>query len=412
MRSPTVSKLTPRVRPDGPEAVRSPAIPLSVPELRGNEWQYLKACLDSGWVSSVGPFVERFECEMARYTGASHAVAVINGTAALHMALLIIGVKPDDEVLVSDLTFIAPVNAIRYCQAHPILVDAHPQTWQMDVEKVQRFLEEVCEVRGDHCYNTRTDRRVHAILPVHVLGLACDMDRLLELARRYHLRIVEDAAEGIGVRYRGRHVGTFGDVGCLSFNGNKLMTTGGGGMLLMNDQGSAERARYLTTQAKDDALEYIHHEVGYNYRLTNVQAALGVAQLEQLEEFIARKCAIAKVYEEAFQDVDGITPMPTPPHTEPTYWLYTILLDSHMTLAERQARMKQLHADGIGVRPLWHPIHGLAPYRQCQTVAIEHSIRLYERAISLPSSVGLTDEELRRCVRAVRKTVGIQHVFR
>lgn len=387
-------------------------IPLCAPAFRGNEWAYLKECLDTGWVSSAGPFVDRFEREVAAYVDAAHAVAVVNGTAALHTALRVVGVQPDDEVLVSDLTFIAPVNAIRYCQAHPILVDAEPQTWQMDVEKVERFLAEVGEVRDQACYNRETGRRLRAIVPVHILGLAVEIDRLIEVAHRYHLRVVEDAAEGMGVRFRGRHVGTFGDVGALSFNGNKIMTSGGGGMVITNHAKAADYARYLTTQAKDDPIEHLHHEVGYNYRMTNLQAAVGIAQLEQLNRFVEQKRAVALAYRQALQGMDGITLMPSPPHIQATYWLYTILLDEGTTLAERQTLITQLHAAGIEARPLWHPIHGLAPYRQCQTVAIEHAMRLYERGLSLPSSIGLSALELQRCVDALKNSLRTSHVLR
>lgn len=394
-----------------PQATAAPgmSLPLAVPELRGNEWKYLKECLDTGWVSSVGPFVERFEREVAAYVGTSHAVAIVSGTAALHTALRVAGVQPDDEVLVSDLTFIAPVNAIRYVQAHPVFVDADPKTWQMDVEKVERFLSEECELRPAQsetalaCRNKRTGRRVRAILPVHILGLACEMDRIVELARRYDLRVVEDAAEGMGVPYRRRHVGTWGHVGVLSFNGNKIITAGGGGMLVTDDRGVADYARYLTTQAKDDGLEYIHKEVGYNYRLTNLQAALGVAQLEQLDRFIERKRAIARGYDAAFRGVEGITVMPTPPETEPTYWLYTILLKEGTTVRERQAWIARLHEQGIGARPLWHPIHDLPPYQGCQSVEITCAPHLYARAVSLPSSVGLSDAEVQRCASIVKE---------
>lgn len=385
--------------------VRPRAIPLSVPHFGGNERAYLNACVDSGWVSSVGPFVDRFERETAAYVGSAHAVAVVNGTAALHTALRVVGVQPDDEVLVSDLTFIAPVNAIRYCEAHPVFVDADPMTWQMDVEKLAGFLQQACERRDDACYNKRTGRRVRAIVPVHILGLACAIDQIVALARRYHLRVVEDAAEAIGVRYRNRHVGTFGDIGVLSFNGNKLITCGGGGMLITDSRDHATYARYLTTQAKDDELEYCHNEVGYNYRLTNLQAAVGVAQLEQVEHFITRKRAIARAYDEAFSDCDGVTIMPRPPHTEPTAWLYTILLKEGTSLAQRQAFIRRLAAHGIGARPLWHPIHGLPPYRDCQAVGIEHSVRLYERAVSLPCSIGLDDSDLAWCVAVVKQAL-------
>ena len=381
------------------------SIPLSVPEISGNEWKYLKECLESGWVSSSGPFVDRFEREIAAYVGAAHAVATVNGTAALQIALQVAGVKPDDEVLVSNLTFIAPVNAIRYCGANPVLVDAGLHSWQIDVEKLAWFLKEECFLKDAACFNKQTRRRVRAILPVHLLGLACEMDRICELARDYHLEVIEDAAEGMGVRYRGRHVGTFGQMGVFSFNGNKIITSGGGGVLVTDNAAHAEYARYLTTQAKDDELEYIHNEVGYNFRLSNLQAAVGVAQLEQLDGFIEKKRVIARAYTEAFQDVDAVTRMPSPAHTEPTYWLYTILLNEGTTLARRQAIVQTLRAEGIGVRPLWHPIHGLPPYRYAQAIQIEHSISLYERGISLPSSVGLEEAQLHRCMTRVKQAV-------
>lgn len=380
-------------------------IPLSVPEIRGNEWKYVKECLDTGWVSSVGPFVERFEREMAAYVGANYAVALINGTAALHVALKVVGLQADEEVIVSNLTFIAPVNAVRYCQAHPVLMDADPKAWQMDIDKVARFLAEECRMEGTACTNKRTGRRVRAILPVHILGLACEVDRIVDLARQYDLQVVEDAAEAMGVRFRGRHVGTFGDVGVLSFNGNKIITTGGGGMLVTNNSRHAEYARYLTTQAKDDALEYVHNEVGYNYRLTNIQAALGVAQLEKIEEFVSRKRTIAQAYQRALHDLPAITLMPTPLHTEPTYWLYSVLLSEETTLMERKAVIHCLRDMGVGVRPFWHTVHDLPPYRSAQAYQIEHSVRIYERGVSLPSSVGLAAQDQQKCIEVLKTAI-------
>tara|TARA_B100000315_G_scaffold257163_1_gene305089 strand:- start:595 stop:1761 length:1167 start_codon:yes stop_codon:yes gene_type:complete len=380
-------------------------IPLSVPELGGNEWKYVKEGLDSGWVSSAGPFVTRFEVEVAQYVGSRHAVAMVNGTAALHIALQVIGVEPNDEILVSDLTFISPVNAIRYCQAHPVLMDVHPETWQMDSRKVAQFLDENCEIRGTQCFNQSTGRRVRAILPVHILGLACEIDRIVEIARRYHLYVVEDAAEGMGVRYRQQHVGTFGDVGVFSFNGNKIMTAGGGGMLVTDDVEKAERARYLSTQAKDDPIESVHNCIGYNYRLSSVQACIGVAQLEQLDTFIAKKRFIAKTYEEAFRNLPQVHVMPCSPETEPTWWLYTILLDEKMRLAERKTVIQKLHRRGVGARPLWHTIHNLRPYLDCYAYRIECSVMLYERAISLPSSVALNQNDLGVCIEAIHDVV-------
>jgi len=381
-------------------------IPLSVPFFGGNEWKYVKECLDTGWVSSAGPFVTRFEQEVAAYVDAPHAVALVNGTAALHIALLVAGVRPDDEVLVADLTFVAPVNTIRYCQAHPVFMDMHAGTWQLDVDKVARFLAEECEMRGGECVNRRTGRRVRAIVPVHLFGLVADVDRLVEVARRHAVRVVEDASEGLGVRYRGRHVGTFGDVGTFSFNGNKIMTTGGGGILVTHDAETARHARYLTNQAKDDALEGIHHTVGYNYRLTNLHAALGIAQLEQMPDFVAKKRAIARAYREALRDVAGVTSMPEVPGADATYWLYTILLAAGTTVERRKQMIAALGERGVETRPIFHPMHALRPYRECQAYRIEHAPDLYARGISLPSSVGLGAEDQRRCIAIVKETLG------
>lgn len=392
-------------------------VPLSVPALHGNEWRYVKECLDTGWVSSAGPFVDRFERDLAKYVGVGHAVATVNGTAALHIALRVALVREDDEVLVPTLTFIAPVNAIRYCGAHPVFIDADPATWQMDVSKVRQFLTEQCSVEpavdgiGMECRNTRTGRRVRAILPVHTLGLACEIDRIVDLARQYALQVVEDAAEAMGVCYGGRHVGTFGDIGVFSFNGNKIITSGGGGMVVTDNPASARLARYLTTQARDDQFEYLHNEVGYNYRLTSLQAALGVAQLEQLNTFIAKKRAIAHTYATALRDLDCVTVMPCPPQVQSTYWLYTILLSEETMLTDRTIFIQALRARGIDARPLWHPIHRLPPYRHCQTVAIEHSLALYKRGLSLPCSVGMTEQQLHQCVTTVKEILAAHGVL-
>ncbi|MBI3320081.1 MAG: LegC family aminotransferase [Candidatus Omnitrophica bacterium] len=389
-------------------------IPLSEPWLCGNEWTYLKECVDSGWLSSVGPFVTRFERAFAEYVrdghGAGmHAVGVVNGTAGLHVALRAALVQPDEEVLVPTLTFIAPVNAIRYCQAHPVFIDADPTTWQMDVEKLRRFFEHTCELRpiiagaaGEECWNKRTGRRVRAILPVHLLGLACAMDEIMELARQYRVVVIEDAAEAIGVRYRGLHVGRWGHLGVFSFNGNKTVTCGGGGMVV-SEKPYADYVRYLTTQARDDQREYHHKEVGYNYRLTNLHAAIGLAQLEHATRLLGRKRGIAAAYGEALRGIDGITLMPIPPHTEPGYWLYTILLAPGTTVAQRNAVLDRLAAEGLEARPLWQPIHTLPPYRDCQTVDVTVAPDLYARAVSLPSSVGMTDEEQQRVIAAVTR---------
>ena len=376
-------------------------IPLSVPDIRGNEWAYIKECLDTNWVSSAGSFVDRFERQTAEYVGRESAVATINGTAALHVSLLVAGVEPDDEVLVSTLTFIAPANAIRYVGAWPVFMDAEPLYWQMDPVKVRDFLESHCLWSQGQLVNRSTGRRVKAILPVHILGHPCDMEPILDIARQYELTVIEDATQSLGAKYDGKMVGSLGDIASLSFNGNKLITTGGGGMIVTDNREWAQRARYLTTQAKDDPVEYVHNEIGYNYRLTNLQAAMGVAQLEQIDDFVQAKKNIASNYRECFNELEGLSTMLAQPEAEPVYWLYTILLPEGTTLQDRKSFIANLSQSGIEARPLWHPIHGLPPYLECQAHNIEVAPRLYERGVSVPCSVGLTAADQRRCITAV-----------
>lgn len=376
-------------------------VPLCVPEIRGNAWVYVKECLDTNWVSSVGPFVDRFERELAAYTGAQHAVAAVNGTAALHIALLATGVQPDDEVLVSTLTFIAPVNAIRYCGAWPVFIDAEPHYWQMDAHKAADFLQHGCVWSNGELRNRRSGRRVRAILPVHILGHPVDIDPILELARAYDLPVIEDATEALGSCYKDRRVGNLGDIACFSFNGNKIITTGGGGMIVTNREAWAQKAKYLTTQAKDDALEYIHHEIGYNYRLTNIQAALGCAQMEQLDEYIAIKRRIARTYQEAFADVPGITPMPEAPWATSIFWMYTVLVDEAEYGMGSRALRRRLEDAGIQSRPLWQPIH-LSPAHAGHAYVCPLAEDLYRRALSLPCSVGLTEAQQAKVIEQVK----------
>ena len=367
-------------------------IPLCVPEIRGNEWPYVKECLDTNWVSSVGPFVDRFEQALASYLGASHGAATVNGTAALHVALLAAGIKPDDEVLVSTLTFIASANVIRYVGAHPVLMDADPLYWQMDAEKVGEFLSRECQWAKGALRNKATGRRVRAIIPVHILGHPVEIDPLLEAARKYGLTVIEDAAEGLGARYKNRMVGHLADIACLSFNGNKIITCGGGGAVISDREDWMGLARHLITQAKDHPTEYIHDRIGYNYRPSNLQAAMGCAQLEQLDAYITKKRRIAKAYRRAFQDIPGLTPMPEAPWAQSTFWLYTVLVEDAFGLGSRQL-MRQLSAAGIETRPLWQPLHLSPPHGHCQSYHCEAAERLYHHALSLPCSVGLTPDQ-------------------
>jgi perosamine synthetase len=381
---------------------RQGSIPLSVPEIGGNEWKYVKECLDTGWVSSVGAFVDRFERDLAAYVRTKYAVAASSGTAALHIALLVAGVQPDDEVLVSTLTFIAPANAIRYAGAWPVFIDAEPDYWQMDPQKVVSFLEQECEWRGGELRNKSTGRRIKAILPVHILGHPVDMDPILEAARKYKLVVVEDATESLGAKYKGRMVGHLGDIACFSFNGNKIITTGGGGMIVTDNEAWARRAKYLTTQAKEDPIEYIHHEIGYNYRLTNIQAAMGCAQMEQLDDHIAAKLRIAAAYTEQFKDLPGLTPMREAPWADSIFWLYTILVDEKAHNRSSRQLMRALAEQGIQARPLWQPLHLSPAYTGSQSYQCTVAEELNRKALSLPCSSGLAAEDQTRVVQAVR----------
>jgi perosamine synthetase len=376
-------------------------IPLAVPEIRGNEWRYVKDCLDTGWVSSVGSYVERFEEMVARQTGTDHAVATMNGTSALHIALLVAGVQADDEVLVSTLTFIAPVNAIRYVGAWPVLIDAEPIYWQMDPNRVVEFLERDCRWSNGTLYNRATGRRVAAVVPVHILGHPVDLDPILAVARKFGLKVIEDATEGLGATYKGHSLGCLGDLACFSFNGNKIITTGGGGMLVTNNEAFAQKAKYLTTQAKDDPIEYIHGEVGYNYRLTNLSAAVGCAQMEQLAAYVAAKRKVAAHYTENVKDLPGIVPMGNAPWAASTFWMYTILIDEETFGMDSRLLMHTLGSHKIQCRPLWQPIHQSPAYASANRLIMPVAEQLARRALSLPCSVGLTESEQDRVIAAL-----------
>jgi perosamine synthetase len=377
-------------------------IPLCVPVVRGNEWNYVKECLDTGWVSSVGSYVDRFENELARRAGTPHAVATVNGTAALHIALLLAGVQPDDEVLVSTLTFVAPANAVRYANAWPVFIDAEPDYWQMDPARVAEFLRGRCEFRDGTLRNRRTGRRVKAIIPVHILGHPADMDPILALAREFGLAVIEDATESLGARYRGRPLGSLGDLGCFSFNGNKIITTGGGGMITTADAAFAKRAKYLTTQAKDDPLEYEHHEIGYNYRLTNLQAAMGCAQLEELDAYIARKRDTARFYRETLAGVPDIECMRQAPWAESIAWMFTIRVDAAEFGMDSRTLLRRLEAARIQTRPLWQPMHRSHAHAGSEVVGGGVAEALCRDCLSLPCSADITDEQRARVADAIR----------
>jgi perosamine synthetase len=392
-------KMTEMLSPGAPPA--PDFIPLIVPEIRGNEWKYIKECLDTNWVSSVGAYVDRFERMTAEYAGAKYAIATVNGTAALHIALLLAGVEADDEVLLSTLTFIAPANAIRYAGAWPVFIDAEPTYLQIDPAAVADFLENDCRWDGQVLRNRRSGRRVKAILPVHILGHPVDMDPILEVAARYSLPVIEDATEGLGARYRGKSLGSFGQAGCFSFNGNKIITTGGGGMLVTDSAEWAARARYLTTQAKDNPVEYVHNTVGYNYRLTNMLAAMGCAQMEQLDTFIQAKRQIARRYIEAFASLPGISVPDEAEWAFSTYWMFTVLIDEKESSIGSRELLQELATCKIQSRPLWQPMHRSPAHDASASPSCANADALYRQALSLPCSVGLTPSDQAHVIKSI-----------
>jgi perosamine synthetase len=370
---------------------RAGSVALHEPEFRGNEWAYLRECLDTGWVSSVGKFVDRFEAMLVEATGAKHAIAVVNGTAALHACLLLAGVQRHDEVLIPTLTFIATANAVSYIGAVPHFVDSTTRTLGVDAEKLEAHLRAIAEVRDGACRNRATDAVIRALVPMHTFGHPADLDELAALCERWKLVLVEDAAESLGSRYKGRHTGTVGRVAALSFNGNKPVTTGGGGAILTDDPALAKRAKHLTTTARvAHRWSFLHDEVGYNYRLPNLNAALGCAQLERFPDILARKRRLATRYIESFRDVRGATIAAEPAGTQSNYWLVTLLL-VQPDLALRDALLDTLNAEGLMARPVWTLMHRLPMYAASPRMDLSGAEALDARIVNLPSSPSLAD---------------------
>lgn len=364
-------------------------IPLHEPCFGGNEWEYIKDCLDRGWVSSVGDYVTRFEQMLCDYTGSAYAVASVNGTAALHICLILAGVQAGDEVLVPAVTFIATANAVSYCNAIPHFVDVEQQTLGIDPDKMNDYLREICEFNGKICYNRFTKRPIRAVVPMHTFGHPVDLDRLQEICDRYNLVMVEDAAESLGSFYKGQHTGTRGLVSSLSFNGNKTITTGGGGAILTNSEKIAKLAKHITTQAKTPhKWEFNHDMVGYNYRMPNINAALGCAQLEQLPGFIKKKRVLAHRYQETFQNVPGVRFFTEPGFAQSNYWLNVLILDEEFANS-RDNLLELTNNAGIMTRPLWTLMHKLVMYQGCPRMELSVAEDLERRIINIPSSANL-----------------------
>jgi len=375
------------------EAIRSVVgagpVALHEPHFSGNEREYVKECLDSTYVSSVGKFVNRFEADLAAYTGAKYAVAAVNGTAALHVALRLAGVQQGDEVLVPALTFVATANAVSYCGATPHFVDSEERTLGLDPGALREYLQGIAEIRNGQCINCATGHVIRALEPMHTFGHPVDIEGVLAVARDFHLVLVEDAAESLGSFYHGRHTGTFGLMGILSFNGNKIVTTGGGGAILTNDPELAKQARHLTTTAKlPHRWEYAHDEVGYNYRMPNINAALGCAQLEQLPDFLKQKRQMFVRYQDAFADVQQVRIVTEPDGCRSNYWLQTLLLDESVA-SDRDAILSATNDAGLMTRPAWTLMHRLTPYCSCPRMPLPVAESLEQRLINLPSSAHL-----------------------
>jgi len=370
---------------------------LSGPNIAGNEWKYVKDCLDTGWVSSVGAYVNQFENMVAEFAGCKYGVATSNGTAALQVALQLANVQRDDYVIVPNVTFIASVNSIKYSGANPILIDVDPQTWQMDLNLLEDFLENETGQKNDQCVYLKNDRVIKCIMPVHVLGNVCDMDRLMKLADEYNLAIVEDATESLGSYYKGRHTGGFGLLGCFSFNGNKIITTGGGGVIVTNNEELAKKAKHLTTQAKSDTFEYIHDEVGYNFRLVNVLAAMGVAQMELLPSFIKRKKTIDAMYRKQLGGVGDITFQKVEPLVDPNCWLFTLMTDKQKMV------LQILNDHKMQSRPFWVPMNKLRMFQNdVYYTNDDRSDFVYKRCLSIPCSTNITDVEIDAVVEKIK----------
>lgn len=381
-------------------------IPLSVPVFSGNEWAYVKECIDTGWVSSAGAFVNKFEEAVCKLVKVSNAVACVNGTSGLFIAAKLLGIGVNDEVVVPTLTFIAPVNVVRYVGAEPVFMDCDDHM-NIDCVKLREFCERECRVTSGGLKNKRTGRIIKAVIPVHVFGNPCDMQEIMKIAGKYRLKVIEDASESIGAYYTAgaytdKFTGTISHIGVYSFNGNKIITTGGGGMIVTNSRLLAEKARYLTNQAKNDSVRYIHNEIGYNFRLNNLQAALGLAQLEQLKGFQKIKKKNYELYNQLLKDVNGVEIMGTPEGTLPNYWFYSLLIKERRSGMDRDLLMDRLQAKGIQTRPIWYLNHLQRSYRGNQSYKIEKALWFWKRVLNLPCSANLRTDQVKGIVDHIR----------
>ncbi len=371
---------------------------LSGPNMAGNELKYVTECITTGWVSSVGAYVDQFEKMSAEFAGTKYAVATSSGTTALHICLVMMGVNSDDYVITPNITFIATCNSIKYTGANPIFIDTDAATWQMDLNLLEEFLTNQTEQRNGVCHYKKDGKRIPVIMPVHVLGNMCDMDKLMALARQHNLTVIEDSTEALGSYYKGKHAGSFGLLGTFSYNGNKIITTGGGGMIITDDEALAKKAKHLTTQAKSDAFEYIHDEIGYNYRLVNVAAAMGVAQMEQLPGFIKRKYEIIDLYKKELEGVGDIKFQEVSTDVKPNWWLPTIFT------AKQKQVLKILNDNKMQSRPFWVPMNQLRMFTE--NIYYNHTDRsnfVYQHCLSIPCSTYITNEDVKAVAAKIKE---------
>lgn len=379
-------------------------IPLSVPNLKGNEIKYVTNAVEEEWVSTGGAYIDKFEENTAHYLNVESAVACQSGTSALHLSLIQSGVEVGDEVIVSTLTFIAAVNPIKYCGAHPVFMDCD-NILTLDVTKLEEFCENECEFINGVLINKKTSRKIRAIIVVHVFGNIANMSKIMKIAKKYNLKVIEDATEALGSyysdgEYKGKFAGTIGDFGAYSFNGNKIITTGGGGMIISRKQEDLRKLKYLSTQAKDDTLYYIHDEIGYNYRMTNLQGALGVAQMEKLEEFIEIKKRNYNLYRDLINKIEGVKLLEFDDNIRPNYWFYSLILEDNNI--NRDEIIKKLAENKIQTRPIWGLIHEQKPYLNAQNYKIEKAYYYHDKVINIPCSSNLKTEEVIKVVQTIK----------
>lgn len=374
-------------------------IPLSVPNLRGNEKKYLKKCISTEFVSSVGEYVNIFEKNISKFTNSKYAVACSSGTSALHLALRAINIEKDDEVVVPTMSFIATVNPVRYLNASPIFMDCD-DFYNLDVNKFKEFITKNTFFKNGFTINKKTGKKIKAVIPVHVSGNAVDLESILNFCKKKNIKIIEDAAEALGTFYikgklKNKHAGTIGDIGCLSFNGNKIITSGGGGMIITNDKKLADKCKYLSTQATDDTIIYKHDDIGYNYRLSNIQAAVGVAQLEKIRSFIKKKKDIYNFYKKKIYKIPGLKLAQRPKYADNNNWMMTIILKKEFRY-KKDILIKKLTKKNIQTRSMWLPIHLQKKYIEYERYKISKSIELFNSSINIPCSTNLSSDQMNK----------------